>query len=157
MPFLFLWACSDKSNIILSEFIDFGSNGIIAEKIYFFEPFKNHTFADSCFQGDLSLIIRYSDKCDIKTLPLYVEYMLSEQDTIDNKNLEIQLFDEGGESKGTCTFSINEIETPLFQNAKIDDYFFVSIKTKIENAPGILAAGIIVKPSKNHTDETLFK
>lgn len=137
--------CSEKQNFCKSEFIEFNESGMIPGKEYLFSQLNDSSCLSSSKLFNIVLTIRYTDQCEINVLPLSVDYLSTQTDSIENISIMTPLFDNRGENLGVGNFGFYENEIPLFESRLPHDEFFVSIKTDEPKTKGIISAGIIIK------------
>ena len=139
--------CKDRSDILYSEFIQFGNTGMIPFQDYVFE-----TNLDSLYQkvsSDASVMLRYSDLCDLKTLSLKIESSALNSDSIFQKDISIPLFDETGFNKKRDGYGLYEIEIPILNDIDKSEGSFISLLTPDYNTKGIIAIGLIIKKQQS--------
>lgn len=138
-------ACKNDKEISHADFIDLGHDGFIPEKEYLFYPFEN--FSDSLPLSqtfNLYVCLRYTDKCRLNYLPLHIESTSLESDSIIEKVIDLQLF-ENNRVLGKGHYGIYEINCPFLEKIRSQKGFTVSIMTRQKDTQGILALGIITK------------
>lgn len=136
--------CISKENLpyaSLSNFIEFGSHGMQPSIEYVFSPFDSISKIDKDFFS-IMVVIRYSERCRIRSLPLNIEY-LSATDSIISKNLLVNLFHNDGTVVGYGNYGIYEVKFPLLNEIKPSPEFFVSISTQEKATSGIISLGLI--------------
>lgn len=145
-----LMACSylpEKKNAFAA-FIDLGHEGMVENVEYLLRPpFANE--ADSLkfseFAGKpcaVSLVVRYSNQCPMKSLPLSVEALYNIDDSVINQKFKIDLFDRNGAPVSPGNYGVYQARLPLTENQILDYNFYVSVSTPQQNASGILALGV---------------
>lgn len=137
-------SCQKSDNIHSNIFIDFGKEGLIQNKEYAIQSSLDSVLFSKKNHSSINLVVRYTDSCKIKTLPLQVETILSSDDSIKNFKVELELFDDYGKNKGSGNFGIYEIKYPLIENNRIDHEFKISIMTEEKQTEGIISLGITV-------------
>lgn len=136
------WACNSENNSTV-EFINFGNSGMVAFQEYVFRPydrFNTDTVAE--FVKSISIIVRYSENCNIKSLPLKIEALYKADEPIITDTIKVDLFDNSGHKKGKGNFGIFQTRYLLKQNQPIDPLSFISISTSESATPGVIALGV---------------
>lgn len=108
---------------------------------YMFYPFEE--LKDSVAVINIDLSLRYSDLCELKSLPLLVEYASLENDSIRQMTIQLPLFNDEGELDGKGNFGVYEKKLSLFKNLKREEGFFISVSTPEIKTNGILSLGIV--------------
>lgn len=140
-------SCHHNPEAINVSFHNFGPNGMMPDEEYIFSPFENLDY-DSLIisKYDISLIIRYSDKCRIKQLPLKIESSSFNFDTIYNSEISAILFDDKNKNSGKGGLGSYETIIPFRDNESFDKGLSLAISTPEKNAQGIIALGVICNP-----------
>ena len=148
--FIFL-SCEKNSQFQEASFFDFGEKGMVPNFQYVFYPFKalSDSSGNDCFS--ITLAVRYTSEYKYKNLPLKVEYLSSEPDTIIERILSVPLFDDKDGFTGKGNLGIYEAKVPLIEITGFGEDFFISIETPENNTNGILSLGVICK---NYINET---
>lgn len=144
-PLLFLFSCREKIGIQNIEFYDFGKKGMLKNVEYIFNPFNDSIVLKDDKDYKVALIIRYSDECQVKSLPLNIEYASLVNDSIKEKKIVLPLFDEQKYNNGKSNFGVYESEYLLFERQAPEDGFFISIVSPTSDIEGLLSLGIILK------------
>lgn len=132
-----------SKNFTLCDFIEFDGNGMTPDVEYMLNPFDSISkeFIDKDFS--LSLDIRYNEGCEIRTLPLIIQYPDLLQDTIVKKEISMPLFNKEDRAMGIGNYGIYESNLLLIDNIKSSDTFFISISTREPHTSGIISIGVI--------------
>ena len=112
---------------------------------YIFNPFNDSIVLKDDKDYKVALIIRYSDECKVKSLPLNIEYASLVNDSIKEKKIVLPLFDEQKYNNGKSNFGVYESEYLLFECQAPEDGFFISIVSPTSDIEGLLSLGIILK------------
>ncbi|MCH5231429.1 MAG: hypothetical protein J1F43_06500 [Muribaculaceae bacterium] len=123
------------------------------DKEYLFTPFDGISF-DSIQKPDYSveLIVRYSDRCAIKELPLKFETISIFNDSIIERELKVKLFNDDDEISGSGNYGIYQTQIPLFPKVLADENFFITFSTPERITSGLLSLGVkLDKLGKNET------
>lgn len=134
-----------------SEFVDFDHSGFTPGKEYLFVPFENlvdSQFKDSLF--NVSVAIRYSANCPLKSVPLSVEYYSPEVDSIVNLKINVNLFGKDNDPLGKGHYGIYELLFPLLKEMKPIEDFTISLMSQQANGEGIAAFGVVADPVSKH-------
>lgn len=156
--FLFLFAillsCSDRSQSNNSKFYNFDHNGMLSDFEYLFAPVD--TVSENLDKNSIlpTLIIRFNDKCQIKKLPLSLEYSSMMADSIFKSEIEIPLFNDRGVIKGRGNFGIYEASIPLNLEINDPDGFYLTVSTPEKITEGILALGVMFNNSDTYESNT---
>lgn len=141
--FFSIASCGDRSNVLHTEFIQFGNKGMNPYEDYVFETGLDSTLTN--FPVDAWLMLRYSDQCHINELSLKIESSCENSDSIIKTKINIPLFDKAGFNKKRDGYGIYETEIPLLNNIDVSDGSFLSLQTQNADTHGIMAIGIILK------------
>ena len=138
--------CSNKFNKEEAVFVDFGSNGMTPGYSYLLQP---ENLADSASSKhatfNLSVLVRYTENCNLKELPLTLEFLPNIHDSIDNREIAVPLFDNTDNRFGSGNFTLYETEFPLAENISIDDSTYLTASTTEKDTQGIKAIGLIIR------------
>lgn len=140
-------SCKENMNIKSTEFYDFTQEGMVPKLEYIFYPFKECEDSASV-DYDLYLLLRYSDNCNLKELPLNIEYSSLSEDSVKNMHLKLDLFDRDDKKNGKGNFGIFETECLLLKNQKYQEGFFISVSTEELRTRGVLSMGVLTELSK---------
>ncbi|MCH5224537.1 MAG: hypothetical protein J1D77_01010 [Muribaculaceae bacterium] len=142
LPFLFS-GCRPHSTLEGEEFLDLGFKGLIQFYQYEFRPFsempENFLANHKC---DISIVVRFSERCKIKSLPLKAEYLLATEENVRNKTIEIPLFNDSDIENGKGNFGLYEVEYPLIEDVVVDDCCFIALSTWVPDSQGVIAMGL---------------
>ena len=139
---LMMGSCSSKSGEEWSEFIDFGSDGMIPHREYLLYPFQNHLEDSIQKEATIYIGIRYTDNCKVKNLPLNVEYSSLLADTIRERQIDIPLFENQGGENANSHLGIYEKYVLLRPNLLIDSSQYFLLSTDTQDTKGIISIGI---------------
>lgn len=134
-------------------FINLEHHNMVPDYVYEFHPFEY--IPDDSLENkrfDIGIIVRYSDKCEIKELPLRVEYMLNLQDSLVAVDKTTILFDDSDEKLGKGNYGIFETDFELVKDVVLDNNFMIYVSTPQQGATGIISLG--VRHKQDTTDET---
>lgn len=135
-------SCGSKN----SEFYDYGSEGLQPEVEYIFYPFDSlHSHKADLSSKELLLLIRYSELCDLKELPLSVEWSSLEQDSVRECKIKVPLFNQENTYIGKGNFGIFETTYPLMVIDKPQEGLYISLSTQEKETKGILSLGVTCK------------
>lgn len=141
--FVCLVSCREDKDKMGSSFIDLGIDGMTQDYQYIFQPLESLYFDSiSTSRFNVELILRYTDKCRFKELPLVTESFLKLNDTIDTREMSIPLFNQEGKVKGKGNYGIYQEEVPFLQDQELDENFFISLSTTEPDTEGIVALGV---------------
>ena len=140
---IFLNSCINKDLKSFSSYEDFNGQGMVPYREYMFFPFKEMEKYKDTENFSISIEVRYSDKCNIRYLPLKVEYSSLERDTIDTSLINIPLFDANGQNTGKGNYGIFDYRVNVLPHQKPEEGFFMALSTEERNTNGILALGVI--------------
>lgn len=143
--FVACFSCSDNKIPYNSEFYDFGHKGMEARKEYLFYPFKDQEDSTSKKSYNINLILRYSDKCEIKCLPLDVEAGSLWRDSLLHARIPVRLFDDEDNVAGKGNYGVFETEVPVLHTDSIMDGMYISISTLEKHTDGIVSLGIVTQ------------
>ncbi|MCH5227408.1 MAG: hypothetical protein J1F16_06305 [Muribaculaceae bacterium] len=139
-------SCSLKEeSIVSSDFVEFGHDGIVPDKEYVFYPFESVSDTVSSHTFAVSLIVRYTDLCKIKSLPLNIEKGSIWSDSISNFQVELPLFQLNDNSNGKGNFGLYQTLFPLFPSIQNEEGSFISISSSSKDTKGIISMGIITE------------
>lgn len=143
-----LFSCNKGNSEKQIRFQDLGNEGMIQNYPYTF--FNSDLLGlDSLVNNrNVWLLIRYNDLCSVKTLPLRIEYVGLQSDTITNKLIDVNLFGKEDINEGKGNFALFESKVLLFRNTEIDADGFISISTPEPNASGIKSIGVFCEKSE---------
>lgn len=150
LAFLLLFACKQKDMVSQSVFQEFGSEGMVPLKEYVFLPFDSLVSSSSDSVFDISIAVRYSDRCRLRDLPLNVETVSFSADTIFFSNISVPLFDAEDSLEGKGNFGIYEQTYPLLKHQKPDERLSIAVSSHEKLLEGILALGVIIE---KHSDK----
>lgn len=142
---ILLYSCGD-TKIKGIQYQNFGTEGIVPEQDYVFYPFQNIDKPETNKPYEISLVIRISDLCRIKELPLNIETGSPLLDSIYSFNLKVNLYNDSDLMKGKGNMGISEISVPLFSEINFDSDRFISLSTPEKETKGIISLGIISTP-----------
>lgn len=145
-----LSSCIKNSEIKEATFVNFGENGLQPNEQFTFYPFEKIKHPNSKDDYSISISIRYLDICELKYLPLKIEYASLENDSIIEKKIIIPLFDNNGIYKGKGNLGLYESETDILSSQPFENGFFVSITSPEVKTQGILSLGVISKRILSH-------
>ena len=137
-------ACKEKEVILNSEFYELNYEGLLSGKEYLFSPFNS--LADSSFDEkkfNICLVIRYSEICRLKNLPLRIECSSPLRDTISYQNLNLELFDNDDFPIGHGHYGIFELKKCLYRDMNPIENFALSVSSDLKETNGILSLGIL--------------
>lgn len=146
----FFTGCRSDSASGYSSFMDFDDKGLSPGMQYMILPVENideDILKDTKFST--SLVVRYTDKCKIRELPLNLEYILNRGDSIGSEDIKLTLFDKEEDYFGRGNYSLYQKEIKLADSILLDDDAFVSIATFDKNTAGIVSMGIVCRPLKD--------
>lgn len=157
IPLLIHTSCKKSEDLEESCFYDFDREGMKPDLQYIFNPFKD--FQDSLKINEkeiysIDLIIRYSELCELRKIPLDVEYASLDNDSLKTKRIEISLYDESDYIEGKGNYGIYDVTVPFLKHQVVEKGFYISISTPEKSTHGILSLGIICKNIKSSSDET---
>lgn len=142
--FSFLTSCVGDPDILVSEFVDFGENGMV----------KNHQYELSCDSTVLAgvkgerpeteLMVRYSSHCRIKYLVLNME-ILSLNEYEGQQQLKIPLFDDKGKPLGKGGTGLYLLSYPLNIGYEEKDSCSFFFSTPLDDTKGVESLGIVIK------------
>lgn len=153
----FLLSCEKSEDRKTTFFYDFDQEGMIPGFEYVFYPFEDSLELRNKNNNFLDLKIRYSDKCNIRTLPLNLEISSLQRDTLQTISIEVPLFNEEDSMEGKGNFGVYETSLPLLKNVPVEESFFVSVFTPETKTQGILSIGIVCKNLNSNRNETDFR
>ncbi|MCH5229825.1 MAG: hypothetical protein J1F12_07540 [Muribaculaceae bacterium] len=138
-----------------AEYINFDAEGLKSSIEYTLAPVKTFNLKDSANYCSLYIMVRYTDSCLIRQLPLSVEYSLANSNAVSTDKINIPLFDQEGVSYGHGNLTLYETSYLLKENAQIDNCFYLSFETPEKNTEGIISVGIKAikkfKPYETHS------
>lgn len=145
-------SCNGNKTEVNTYYLDFENQSMYGGKEYLIQPF---TQSDSSFYQmcDVYVSLRYSMNCKIISLPLDIEYFDCDKDTIFNKSLTLQLFDNKNNVKGKGNYGLYESSSLLLENQPVCSDFFISISTPSDISEGLISIGTVLSPKMND-DET---
>lgn len=143
--FFLTGACGRSQNINKAgaQFYNLDSRGLSRDVPYElnlgdnlnYDSLSNHLY-------NISFIVRYSENCRLKMLPLDLEVIYNLEDSLIKKHLDLPLFDNNDIIEGKGAYGVYRIETPLDSNQKIDQSFSIVVTSHQEETPGILSFGV---------------
>lgn len=115
--------------------------------VYEFMPFDSLLYKDSLLKFDynLFLIVRYTEKCRLKNLPLNIEYASLNRDSVISLNINIPLYNSNGRPVGYGNYGLYETSYALLEKINPEEGFYIAVKTHEENTPGINSLGIVCR------------
>lgn len=137
--------CKDASEIKESVFYNFDDQGMKNNFEFIFQPFETIPSGSRNQIYDISIELRYSNKCILKSLPLNVEFASLESDTIFKQRIIIPLFDDEDNFQGKGNFGVFEANHILMKNQPFEDGFYINITTPEADTHGILALGVTLR------------
>lgn len=137
--------CRFNDKVVTSRYIDFGKEGMPTSIDCVFDNLFDSIIIDENKRYDIFISIRYSEMCQLQTIPLEIEYGSINSDTIQSKKILINLFDGNDKTIGKGNMGLFETSTELLSDIYLNEGFFVSIKTEQTSAYGITGAGITIK------------
>lgn len=138
-------ACGNGNDIVSSRYINLGNEGITQGNDYLFENLIDSLSNKDKKGYNIFLSIRYSDLCNVVSLPLEIEYGSVNSDTISKKSVGLNLFDDKGKPIGKGNFGLYEETQSIISDILVDDYFFISLSCKQPSISGINSIGILIK------------
>lgn len=131
-----------------SSFIDFGSKGMAKNVEYLFHPFDDlKDSLNSSSRYDICLVARYTQQCKLQSLPIDIEIVSLECDTIFNLKKDLSLFNKKGKVLGKGKLAVYETSIPLVKDIKRQEGYSVAVSTPEGNNEGIISIGILRKES----------
>ena len=139
------YSCAKNKNELNGSFYDFNDKGIETAREYVFYPFMKMSRDSLEFNKyDLMMVVRYSDKCEVKELPVNIEISSYNKDSISFNRLSLVLFDDENLFLNKKGFGFYEVSFPVLENIPFDEGLTIAISTKEKETRGIVALGIIV-------------
>lgn len=149
LTFLLNGACRETSINHKIDFIDFGHVGMIPSEQYIFQPFKEiENDSLNINKYDISIILRYTDKCSLKFLPLQIEASSYNYDSIYNYKLEAILFEDDTTFTSNKNYGLYETEILLLVAETYDEGLNLAISTYEKDTKGIISLGLNCSPTK---------
>lgn len=139
--FISLVGCSKPDTVTQEDFLDLGREGFIPGVDYSFFPFKDDSLNVNKGMYNFDLVIRFSDKCKIKSLPLEIQYPVLNSDSMVSKKINAPLFDGNDESMGKGNFGLFETKVKIIEKVEVDDSFYFSVMTEDPNTAGVVSIG----------------
>lgn len=139
-------SCLDTENIVYSEFMNIGEEGIPEDWEYEFLPFPSDSSLAVDGRFDLILAVRYTEECKAREVVMDIEEFSLKQERPDTIGAALQLFNEFEEPLGKGIYSIYEITDTIRRNFKIEDGYSVSVSSPVapDKTKGIRAIGVIL-------------
>lgn len=137
---IFMSTCQKSDHECFSQFYDIGSEGLLADSEFLYQP----KVSDGIY--DILLVVRYTNKLDLESIPIKIEYFSGELNEIQYKSETINFSSqEDNIKKGN--FGVYQLEMPLLNDIKVEDGFYVTISPSISVDCGVISLGIIYKSS----------
>ena len=137
--------CERQETHIISDFINFESSPLSKNCQYNF-IFNNESINDSILYVDTYIIIRFSNLCEIQSLPLEFEY----SSIVDNKEkkdtISVPLFNSFDKIEGRRGYAVYEAKFPCLQHLPFNRYSFFAFRPLETIEKGILSVGLYIKP-----------
>lgn len=140
-----LTSCIKNKDYKEGSYFVFDEKGMFPYREYTFYPFEKFEGSSPKNVFSIFISLRYTDSCNLKFLPLKIEYASLVKDSIIEKNINIPLYDDNGLFKGKGNLGIYESEISLIKKQHFEEGFFISISTPETNTEGIISLGIINK------------
>ena len=135
--------CSRDFSKENASFVNFGGEGLEPGREIVFYPFRNTRLDSIDTRYDVDLVVRYVDKCSLKSLPINVETSSCNADSISNRHFTIDLFDDSGNYSGKGNFGFYEKVVPLLEAKSYDEGMLIAVSTTEENTRGIVSLGVV--------------
>lgn len=146
---LLVSSCVKVSEFDESIFFDMENHHMGKDVEYIFKPFEK--LSEEKCKGKFFLVelaVRYSDICDLQSLPLDIEYASLAHDSIKNLRILMPLFNEADEMQGKGNFGVFQSGQILLKKQPYEEGFFISVSSPVEDTQGIVSLGITLKESK---------
>lgn len=116
---------------------------MIPDVSYEFRPWIAHN-SDSLSNDlySLYLLIRFTEKCRIRELPLDIEMTCNTEDSLIRKHIEVTLFNEEDKVKGEGNYGIYRTEVNFASECRLDENFYISVETSEKDTQGVVSLGV---------------
>lgn len=137
------------------KFYDIADREISPEEVFSFRPFElnPNQSSDTIAMNDrykVNLIVRYTDNCKIKGVPLEVEMTSMKMDSVFSCHLEVPLFDNEDNALGKGSYGVFETEQTIPFNPIFDPDLEITVSPTQEIPSGIISLGIATFLTKDN-------
>ena len=143
LSFSFLTGCNQENEACNADFYDLGAEGMQPDVEYLFnQPLEHKSY-------NVNLVIRYTNKCRLKSFPLNMEYYSFSGDSVEYEIRTIPITHNMDSNKkddfiilNKGNFGVYEQQVELLKNFEIGDGSYITLSTPV-NVAGLISLGLI--------------